>query len=171
MIRPDWLSYDVLAAEALRARTYLCVGVQEGNCLEHVLNANGSIKRLALCDTWGPHDGGTNRGSHDHIQALLERLGWSGEVVWLDGDSTKMIPTLPNSRDWDLSYVDGGHSEECAYADMVNVWPRTRLAMVVHDFRFPSVGEAVWRFLDWTSGIKNVQIAPKGTGTLVVYRD
>lgn len=167
LITVEMGSYEVLAALAPRARSYLCVGVQEGECLGHVISANPAIRRLALCDTWGSHFGGTGRGSHDHIAARLAKAGWAGTVNYLDGDSRRLIPLL--NETFDLSYVDGDHTEEAALEDMLNVWPRTLLAMVVHDIRTVPVWSALIRFLDGVPAA-TVSCAMGGFGTAVVWR-
>ena len=159
-------SYEILSHHARDAKSYLCVGVQEGECLMHVLRANPGIERIALCDTWGPHHGGTNRGNHDHIAAKLGQIGYSGVITWLDGPSQSLIPTV--SERFDLTYVDGDHAEEPALADMMNVWPLTTKTMVVHDTLFPSVRSALLRF----SRVYPVSadLFMGGTGTAVVKR-
>lgn len=167
MIPVEWGSYEILTALAPDARSYLCVGVQEGECLEHVVRANPAIERLALCDTWGPEHGGTGRGTHDHIAARLARLGYCGSVAYLDGRSEDLVPTLTES--FDLSYVDGDHSEEAAFVDLGNVWPRTSRAMVVHDIRMASVWSAFTRFCDSIKGA-SLACAMGGFGTAVAYR-
>lgn len=159
--------YEILTALAPMCKSYLCVGVQEGICLSHVLRANPDINRLMLCDTWGPHHGGTNRGSHEHIQSLLDGLGFAGIVEFLDGSSQELLPGV--SRCFDLTYVDGDHSEEAAYADLVNVWRLTTRAMVVHDTQMPEVAAALERF--WGSEHCGTPLeALAHPGTLVVFR-
>lgn len=160
-------SYEILAAHAPLASSYLCVGVQEGECLQHVIDANPALERLALCDTWGREHGGTGRGNHDHIAARLAKAKFRGTVRYLDGPSADLIPSLDES--FDLSYVDGSHAEADAYQDLLNVWPRTAWAMVVHDIRMSSVWAALTRFLD-TIDAARMACAMGGHGTAVIYR-
>jgi hypothetical protein len=166
--------YEILSAQAKAAKSYFCIGVQEGGCLKHVLQANPSIEKIALCDTWGPYHGGSNRGSHDHIVVMLRQLEWEGEVVWLDGPSGELIPTLLGVHEFDLSYVDGAHDEASAYADLVNTWPLTRNALVLHDTNMPPVEAALQRFL---LEMRDSRFTPSshvrslfGTGTVVLIR-
>ena len=161
-----WDSYEILAALAPGARSYLCVGVQEGECLGHVLRSNPKIERLALCDTWGPHHGGTNRGSHAHVEERLSRAGFGGSVIWLDGPSQSLVPTLDDT--YDLSYVDGSHGEDDAFADFCNVWPRTSWAMVCHDIKMSPVSQALDRFLERFPSV-SLHRALGGHGTAIVY--
>lgn len=163
-------SYGVLAELAPSARSYLCVGVSEGECLRHVVEANPLIERLALCDTWGREHGGTGRGSHGHIEEMLAKLRYRGHVSYFDGRSQILIPTLPQHQAYDLSYVDGSHVEEEEYADLVNVWPHTNKAMVVHDARQPQVWSAIGRWLDTVKDAYCAGYCNAGFGTLVVFR-
>jgi hypothetical protein len=164
----NWDSYDVLFALAREARSYLCVGVQDGECLRRVLNG-GRPSRLVLCDTWGREHGGTGRGSHAHIEALLAEHKFAGVVEWLDGRSQDLIPRLPAEPGFDLCYVDGSHAEADAFEDFKNCWPRTARWLVAHDIRQP----AVWRaFGAAFEGERGVSIACSlfGFGTAVVER-
>lgn len=163
-------SYGVLAALAPAAHSYLCVGVSEGECLRHVVQANPAIERLTLCDTWGPHHGGTGRGSHAHIETMLGRLGYGGAVRYLDGPSQQLVPALPADDGYDLTYVDGSHMEEDAYHDLRNVWRLTRWALVAHDARQPQVFSAITRWLDKALDADAASYCNQGHGTLVVWR-
>jgi len=165
-----WTNYAILAALAPLAQTYLGVGVQEGGCVEQVVQAHPTIN-LTLCDTWGPHHGGTNRGSHAHIDALLQRVGHRGSVTYLDGLSQDLIPALPLTR-FDLTYVDGGHDTPTALSDLTHVWPRTGVVLVVHDVYFPGVWMALtcWLGLIPARELALLQIVPAGTGTGILWR-
>ena len=110
------ISYDILRELARDASSYLCVGVQEGECLMNVVRAKPTLEKIALCDTWGPHHGGTNRGDHEHIARKLLELGFGGRILWLDGPSQTLIKTLFET--FDLSYVDGDHAEQPAYEEI-----------------------------------------------------
>lgn len=168
MIGTAQFVYDILRDLAKEADSYACVGVQEGNCLRHVLLGNPCLKRLALCDTWGPEHGGTNRGGHAHIEKMLRDLGYNGEVLFLDGDSITRLPEL--SQNYDLTFVDGGHDEQTAFSDLMSMWPRTSKFMVVHDVHMDSVQAALARFLSVMGDWNAVQYSSNGTGTNVVSR-
>lgn len=163
--------YQILALFASFAESYLGIGVQEGECVRHVVEANPTID-LTLCDTWGSQHGGTNRQSHNHIEEMLARVGHRGSVVFLDGSSQDEIPKL--SGMFDLSFVDGDHSERGAYQDFLNVWPRTRKAMLVHDVFTQTVATALMKFFNdkvsSASQPSQVTYSSDGTGTAVVYR-
>jgi hypothetical protein len=164
-----WGSYELLAFHAGAARTYLGIGVQEGHCVRHVVEANPDIA-VTLCDTWGPHHGGTNRGSHAHVDVLLDAAGHRGVRQYLDGPSQTRLPQLGPEARFDLSYVDGAHEEAAAYADLTLVWPRTVQVMLVHDIRMPPVWSALTRWADTVEHEARITICLGGFGTAVVWR-
>lgn len=102
-------------------RDYLEIGCREGDSLREVVLHAPALKRVVVCDLWGSDFGGTGRGSHCHIDRLLDELGFTGERVFLDGDSRETVPTIRGT--FDLVLVDGDHSDEGARADLQNAWP------------------------------------------------
>lgn len=108
----------------LRPTSYLEIGVREGDSLKIVLGQHCPGK-IYLCDNWGVDAGGTGRGNHDHIAALLEELHPEVHPVYLDGDSHVLLPTLTES--FQMITVDGDHSEAGAARDLEDVWPRLEL--------------------------------------------
>jgi hypothetical protein len=102
-------------------RDYLEIGCREGDSLREVVLHAPALKRVVICDLWGSDYGGTGRGGHEHIDKLLDDLGYTGERVFLDGDSRETVPTM--LRMFDLVLVDGDHSDEGARADLTNAWP------------------------------------------------
>lgn len=103
-----------------KPKSYLEIGVKDGDSLKATLLGHSNIRRLVLCDTWGGKYGGSGKGNHNHIQKFLERIYFDGEVKFLDGDSKYMIPTL--NEKFDLILVDGDHSYKGAYTDLQNTW-------------------------------------------------
>ncbi len=162
--------YDILAELADGITSYLGVGVQEGVCVEHVAIAAPQAE-LTLVDTWGKVDGGTGRGSHDHVEARLHATGHLGRRVYYDGDSRVVLPRILPELMFDLAFVDGGHDEDVAYADLTHTWPHVGRAMVVHDIHFPSVAAAFWRWAVLAEGVEKMRLYPFGTGTVVVTRE
>lgn len=152
-IAADSKQIDVLRA-AVRAfgpiRRYLEVGVQEGRTLQAVVEAAGpDLIELVLCDTWGTESGGTGRGSHAHIDRLLEALGYHNPVVYLDGRSQDLLPGLKTCcllAPFDLVHIDGEHTYEATRGDLEHGWGMTRRALVVHDLCIPEVWAAVLVF-------------------------
>jgi hypothetical protein len=119
-------------------RDYLEIGCREGDSLREVVLHAPALKRVVVCDLWGSDFVGTGRGSHDHIDQLLDDLGYTGARVFLDGDSRKTVPTIRGK--FDLVLVDGDHSDEGARADLTNAWPLVhyRGTLLFHDICHPA---------------------------------
>ncbi len=163
--------YVILAKLAAEKRSYLGIGVQEGRCVEHVVRANPSID-VTLIDPWGPVDGGTNRGNHNHVEMRLIDAGHLGRRVYFDQTSAEALPQILARPLFDLVFVDGGHDEATAYFDLTEAWRRTRDRgiLVLHDVAFPAVRAAYDRWLLTAEGVGMSTEYPDGTGTIVVRR-
>ena len=121
---------------------YLEIGVREGDSLRVVVENGHALQSVWLSDTWGGEYGGTNRGSHWHIEKLLDEFPVLGRIAFLDGDSRVTIPALmpQKANAFDLVLVDGDHSAAGAMADLQNVWPLVRPdgCVVFHDTNHPA---------------------------------
>ena len=136
-------------AEAMEVESYLEVGVKDGASLLPVVHSDHHLKKLVLCDNWGLYAGGSGKGSHNHIEKELKEQNYTGEVVWLDGNSHVLLPkyVVNHPELIDLTHVDADHSYEGALADMRDVWKVTGRMMVVHDTIFlPNVYRAFCDF-------------------------
>ena len=104
---------------------YLEIGTREGDSLRRVVFNNLNLTDVFVADMWGGLYGGTARNSNNHINQLLQYLGYNNSVTFLDGDSKETIPPLSdNHKDYfDLILVDGDHSYEGGMIDLVNVFP------------------------------------------------
>lgn len=168
---------EILKYLAEHARRYLEVGVQEGLSLDIVCRA-ASLEHATLCDTWGTVSGGTGRGNHDHIEALLERLPRGhrpATVTYLDGDSRQRLPQIwvpMLTKDmFDLVHIDGGHSYDVAASDLKYGWDLCSDTMVVHDICMEDVWRAFYEFAQRDLVITNdVKCFYGGHGTAVVRR-
>jgi predicted O-methyltransferase YrrM len=126
-----------------RVRQYLEIGTRDGGSLRVVLeNASQHLDGVWVADKWGNDYGGSGRGSHAHIEQLLDDFDFHGLWVPLDGDSRETIPALmPEMAEaFDLVLVDGDHSAEGGLADLDNVWPLVRPGGCVafHDITHPA---------------------------------
>jgi predicted O-methyltransferase YrrM len=163
--------YEVLAALAVTAQSYLEVGTHEGGSLQAVLTANPSIQRVTCCDNWAKrtaHDRAPH--GHAHIDQLLREMAYQGAVTFLEGDSAETVPAVREM--FDLTVVDGDHRSPAVDADLAHVLPLTRHAMVVHDI-WPksSVRGALHAFLaGLPAGSASVSLHAGDHGTAVVYR-
>jgi len=139
-------------------RRYLEIGVNEGQSLEALITALLAARdqlpperrartlfdELVLADTWGDHYGGTARGSHRHIEQLLERFQTpvAEQLVFLDGESQRAVPAYLRPRGltpaFDVVYVDGNHSYAGALADVQNVLPVVGKMLLFDDIYHPA---------------------------------
>jgi hypothetical protein len=118
-------------ADRRRPKTYLEIGVREGCSLRRVLKAR-SVRNAYLCDTWGDSYGGSGRGSHAHIEQILDDEFPGVQATFLDGDSKVTVPALIDEGvHVDMALVDGDHSHEGALADLRNVWQLIRVGGVI----------------------------------------
>lgn len=118
--------------------SYLEIGTREGDSLRVVVENSHTLRRIVCCDTWGGEWGGTGRGGHDHIEAMLAAMLYDGEVAYLDGDSKRTVPTLRGQ--FNLALIDGDHSAEGGRADLDNVLPLIAQGgcIVFHDIAHPA---------------------------------
>jgi predicted O-methyltransferase YrrM len=75
-------------------------------------------------DLWLTPYGGANNPGPDFVRSEMQRLGHTGPVTLSSGDSRQTVPAFaaahPGVR-FDLINVDGDHSDEGAWADLVAV--------------------------------------------------
>lgn len=132
--------HDYLRGVALSqgVRAYLEVGCRDGDSLRQVVANSECLSLVTVCDMWGPLYGGTGRGNHDHIDAMLNEFVYTGVREFLDGDSKDTVPRI--TRTYDLVLVDGDHSPAGALADLTNCWPlvATGGQLVFHDICHPA---------------------------------
>jgi hypothetical protein len=124
-IRGDrWAIYDALEDICRQAppTAYLEIGVSHGDSLRVVLN-QCEPKYITLNDEWGSDSGGQSLGGHGHITALLSELKYGGRATYLDGSSHDQLPRHFFTRFYDLITVDGDHSENGAWLDLLDAWP------------------------------------------------
>lgn len=145
MIEARTPHHQVLGSLALHARSYLEIGVQEGNSVAEVVRRNRRID-VTLCDTWGAEHGGTRRGSHEHVDRRLSELKHHGSRRYLDGRSEDQLPLLVGQT-FDVVHVDGDHSLDGALTDLRLTWPLTSRWLVLHDAFFQPVRDALFSWL------------------------
>jgi len=119
----------------MKPKSYLEIGTRYNDSLLRVLAgcAPQKLDRIIISDIWHEsYFGSGNNGtmfdrSHKHVERFLSAMGYvNGEVMYLDGDSAKTIPTLDKREPFDLILVDGDHncdSPTAANSDLANAWP------------------------------------------------
>ncbi|MHC4463552.1 MAG: class I SAM-dependent methyltransferase [Planctomycetota bacterium] len=121
-----------------KIKSLLEIGVRDGFMLSHLINENENLDQFLLCDTWGATYGGSNRGNHNHISALLQELGrTTSRITFLDGDSHSLIPAHFCSHPeavYDVCIIDGDHSGDGLWRDLVNTVDHGNV-LIAHDLR------------------------------------
>jgi SAM-dependent methyltransferase len=132
----EYAAWDALLQIALEKQpsSYLEVGTRYCDSLLRVLaGCKKNLNRIVISDIWhesyfGANNNGTQFDrSHKHVERMLKAMGYlNGEVMYLDGDSAKTIPSLDKREPFDLVLVDGDHNFESptsANSDLENCWP------------------------------------------------
>lgn len=153
-------------------RQYLEIGTRDGGSLRVVLeNAGQHLEGVCVADQWGTAYGGSGRGSHQHIEQLLDDFKFAGRREFLDGNSRETIPALmpEQAEAFDLVLVDGDHSAEGGLADLDNVWPLVMPGgcVVFHDITHPKHPDlcAVFAgFVDRHKAAHRMILEPYGVG-------
>ena len=138
-------------AAGLQPCSYLEVGVRRGRSLAMVASVCPACD-LVACDMFIEGYAGMDNPGPELIRSELSRVGFSGAIEFLVGDSHQVLPRYFNEhpdRFFDLITVDGDHSEVGARADLETVMPHLKVGggLVFDDISNPSHPELlhVWR--------------------------
>tara|TARA_Y100000593_G_scaffold2656_1_gene5367 strand:- start:1062 stop:1550 length:489 start_codon:yes stop_codon:yes gene_type:complete len=140
------------------------------------LSNSDSLKEIHIVDTWESEYGGSGRGSHDHIDELLTEMNYSGAVVFHDGSSHDILPSLELENHFDAIYVDGDHSYEGGLNDLNNVLPLVKPGGVIlfDDIAHPShldLEDAFDKFVESNENVlENSEKNKSGLGCGIVWK-
>jgi predicted O-methyltransferase YrrM len=80
-------------------------------------------------------------GEHKYTMSCYEKLKetFGDRINITIGDSTKTLPTVINS--YDLIHIDGGHSTEVAYSDIIHSYRLSKQGtiLIMDDYDFPNL--------------------------------
>lgn len=137
-------------AAGLQPASYLEIGVRRGRSLAMVASVCPSCEFVA-CDMFLEGYAGMDNPGPELITSELARVGYTGKLEFLIGDSHLILPQHLQAnpgRFFDLITVDGDHSEAGARADLETVMPRLKVggALIFDDISNPSHPElaGVW---------------------------
>ena len=129
-------------ANSLKIEHYLEVGVRQGRSMAMVVSRRPSVN-VAAFDMWQQDYAGMNNPGPDFVKAQMSRLGHTGTLEFINGNSHETLPKYFAShqrQSFDLITIDGDHSPEGAAADLRDVLPRLRIggAIVFDDIAHPA---------------------------------
>ncbi len=137
-------------ARVLQPAAYLEIGVRRGRSLA-MLASQASACHIVACDLFLERYAGMDNPGPDFVRAELTRVGFTGPLDFLLGDSHQVLPKYFKKHPdafFDLITVDGDHSEAGALADLQTVMPRVKIggALIFDDVSNPSHPELrrVW---------------------------
>lgn len=161
-----FMTLDQLGIRFEALDSYMEIGVQDGDSTLGMLARFHLVNKLVLCDNWGPGHGGTNRGNHNYVENRIRNSGYTGELVFLDGDSREHVPRYFSenpSEYFDLIVIDDDHSVPTLWQHLRTVLGRADVIachdlcmdglmnVVTSQLMMPDVGRQYALILDaWT---------------------
>jgi hypothetical protein len=138
----NWVYADINTvliglARRLRPESYLEIGVRRGRSMA-MLASHAPECRIVGFDLWISDYAGMENPGPQHVRNELVRLGHTGALELVTGNSRETIPQwfAEHPEDFfDIITVDGDHSSEGARIDLENVLPRLKIggALVFDD--------------------------------------
>src|SRR6185295_191682 len=133
-------------------------GVRRGRSLAMVASVCPACDIVA-CDMFIKGYSGMDNPGPVLVRSELGRVGFSGRLEFVIGDSHKVLPAFFRKnpdRFFDVITVDGDHSEAGARADLETVWPRLKVggALVFDDVSNPAHPELAGVWHEFTASHK-----------------
>jgi predicted O-methyltransferase YrrM len=121
----------------LAPSSYLEIGVRRGRSMAMVVSQAPAC-RIVGFDLWVENYAGMENPGPRLVREEMARLGFTGELDFVDGDSKETVPRFFEQHPgefFDIITVDGDHSTDGARRDLENVMPHLKLggALVFDD--------------------------------------
>jgi predicted O-methyltransferase YrrM len=129
------------AAELIRPRRYLEIGVRRGRSMAMVLAACPEVEVVGF-DMWMEKYAGMENPGPAFVKSEMKKVSPLAKVQLIDGNSHQTVPEFLKANSatmFDLITVDGDHSEKGALQDLRDVLPRLSMggAIVFDDISHP----------------------------------
>jgi predicted O-methyltransferase YrrM len=121
------------AANLIRPRTYLEIGVRRGRSLAMVAAPCPDCEIYGF-DLWIANYAGIPNPGSGLVKRELNRLGHKGRLELITGNSHETVPRFLTERGelfFDLMVVDGDHSRRGAEQDLRTVLPRLKVGGII----------------------------------------
>jgi predicted O-methyltransferase YrrM len=113
-----WLILAYLA-KTLKPQRYMELGTRRGFSMA-IVGARRKSARLIGFDLWIPGYAGNDNPGPDFVKSELQKVGHTGLVEFIAGDSAQTVPAYDNSILCPLILNDAGHDFDSVYRDAKN---------------------------------------------------
>lgn len=166
------------AAELIRPRRYLEIGVRRGRSMAMVLTACPEVEVVGF-DMWMENYAGMENPGPAFVKGEMMKVAPLAKVKLIDGNSHQTVPDFLKANPatmYDLITVDGDHSERGALQDLRDVLPRLSMggAIVFDDISHPQHPYLIktWRkALDEDGGLASYEFTELGYGVAFAVRN
>lgn len=173
----DLLTVLHASAQIGQPRNYLEIGVRRGRSA-CVVAAGAPNVDLYAFDMWQPDYGNNANPGQSLVRAELAAFGHKGSLTFVEGNSHDTLPGFFRenaSLQFDLVTVDGDHSPQGAWFDLVDVAPHVAVGgiIVFDDTANPYCPglQGVWdRFVHSDTGLRSFSWAETGAGVSFAVR-
>lgn len=130
--KPETRSFVTFLARQIVPLTFLEVGVRRGWSTAAVAMASPDCQIYAF-DEWHENYGGAPNPGPQFVQSELSKLGYNKPIVFISGDSHKTLPKFfkENDETFDMILIDGDHSVEGAWQDLMDTMPHINVGGVM----------------------------------------